>query len=63
MNELDNRRPCQCSPSIPQTLCELCARYQPRLPDNPEFRPRIVLPDVSTVAKPGSCPMAIPRTA
>lgn len=54
--------PDPCSPSVQQPLCDLCARYQPLLPDDPEFRPLVVLLDVSTVAKPGACPMAIPRT-
>ena len=63
MNELDNRRPCHCSPSLQQPLCSLCARYQPLLPADPTCRPRIVLLDASTVARPGACPMAAPRTA
>ena len=50
-----------CSPSRPQPLCELCFRYRPDLPSDPKFRRRIVLLDVSTVAKPGACPLAIPR--
>lgn len=57
MNHLS---PSPCSPSKPQALCSMCARYQPLLPDAPEFRPHVVLLDVSTVAKPGSCPMAVP---
>ena len=58
-----NTSPDPCSPSKPQPLCELCARYQPLLPDDPARRRRIVLLDVSTVAKPGACPMAAPRPA
>ena len=62
MSELDNRSPCYCCPSRQQPLCELCARYQPLLPDDPARRRRIVLLDASTVARPGACPMSVPRT-
>jgi hypothetical protein len=52
-----------CSPSKPQPLCTLCQRHRPDLPSNPACRPHIVLLDVSTVAKPGACPLAVPRSA
>ena len=52
-----------CSPSLPQPLCDLCLRYRPDLPADPTCRPHIVLLDVSTVARPGACPMAAPRPA
>lgn len=55
--------PAPCNPSEPQPLCDLCFRYRPDLPSDPTCRTRIVLLDVSTVAKPGACPLAIPRSA
>ena len=54
--------PDPCRPSIPQPLCSLCLRFRPDLPTDPTCRPRTVLLDVSTVARPGACQMAVPRT-
>jgi len=49
-----------CKPSQPQAMCSLCMRHRPDLPSDPTCRPHTVLLDVSTVAKPGACPMAVP---